>query len=225
MTRVFSKCGNVCSSCPWGVWSRREITEESWDSFFQDVKKYVGYSPTKNPCHGCQTPTEKLSKDVGIHNFLRGCSARKCAFHNDFRNCAYCSRYPCDKIQLMNVANSREHAEARIGEPIPDDKYLAYVRIFEGMKNLDEIRAGLDKNQIRDVKTVERKPPRIVSFPEVDKKHQKFRSLHDVLSSIISSPCGSVLFGTSNSIKGHRSPISSKTFENQLHRVPYPSVP
>jgi len=90
----------------------------------------------------------------------------------------------------MNVANSREHAEARIGQSIPDDKYLAYVRIFEGMKNLDEIRAGLDKDQIKDVKTVERKPSRIVSFPEVDKKYQKFRSLHEVLSRIISSELG-----------------------------------
>jgi hypothetical protein len=90
----------------------------------------------------------------------------------------------------MNAANSREHAEARIGEPIPDEKYLAYVRIFEGMKNLDEIRAGLGKDQIKDVKTVERKPPRIVQFPEVGKKYRKFKSLHDVLTSIISSELG-----------------------------------
>jgi hypothetical protein len=166
------------------------MTEEKWDSFFEDVKKYVGYSPTKNPCHGCQTPTENLSKDVGVHNFLRGCSARKCAFHNEIRNCAYCSRYPCDKIQLMNVANTREDAEARIGEPIPDDKYLAYVRIFEGMKNLDEIRSGLSNDQIVEVKKVERKQPRITQFPEVGKKHQKFKALHDGLTSIISSDLG-----------------------------------
>ncbi|MFW9811679.1 MAG: hypothetical protein ACFFF9_04420 [Candidatus Thorarchaeota archaeon] len=77
MKQVISKCGNICSSCPWRVWSRRGFTEEKWGSFFQDVKKYVGFSPPKNPCHGCQTPNEKLSKDVGVHNFLRGCSAQK----------------------------------------------------------------------------------------------------------------------------------------------------
>ena len=139
MKPVYSKCGNMCSSCPWGVWIRRNQSPEEWKSFAEDVKKYAGYSPTKNPCHGCQTPTENLSKDVGFHNFLRGCSARKCAFHNDFRNCAYCSRYPCDKIKSLNVTINREAAEQRIGEPIPEDKYLAFVRIFEGMKNLDKV--------------------------------------------------------------------------------------
>jgi hypothetical protein len=177
----------MCSSCPWGVWIRRTQREEEWDSYVEDVKKYVGFSPTKNPCHGCQTPTEKLSKEVGVHNFLRGCSARKCAFHNGIRNCAYCSRYPCDKIKSMNLSNSRQDAEERIGEPIPDDKYLQFVRIFEGMKNLDEIRSGLSSDQIQQVKTVQKKPPRIVTFPEVKKKHMKYKALHDALAKIFTS--------------------------------------
>ena len=192
MKQVISKCGNMCSSCPWGVWVRRTQREEEWDSYVEDVKKYVGYSPTKNPCHGCQTPTENLSKDVGVHNFLRGCSARKCAFHNEVRNCAYCSRYPCDKIKSLNLSNSRQDAEERIGEPIPDDKYLQFVRIFEGMKNLDEIRSGLSSDQIQSVKTVEKKPPKIVTFPEVKKKHMKYKTLHDALTTIITSELGLV---------------------------------
>jgi hypothetical protein len=187
MKQVISKCGNICSSCPWGVWSRKGQTEEEWDSFFKDVKKYVGYSPTKNPCHGCQTPNDNLSKDVGVHNFLRGCSARKCAFYNDIRNCAYCSRYPCDKIKSLNVGNSREDAEARIGESIPNDKYLAYVRVFEGKKTLNEIRSSLSPDKIQEVKVVDAKPPRIVAFPKVSKKHMKYQSLHDVLSTILNS--------------------------------------
>ena len=83
MQPVISKCGNLCSSCPWGIWIRKNQTDEEWDTYAADVKKYLGFSPAKNPCHGCQTPNEKLSKDVGVHNFLRGCSARKCAFHNE----------------------------------------------------------------------------------------------------------------------------------------------
>ncbi|OLS23300.1 MAG: hypothetical protein ThorAB25_24750 [Candidatus Thorarchaeota archaeon AB_25] len=190
MKVVFSKCGNMCSSCPWGVWVRRNLTPEEWDSYAEDVKKYVGYNPTKNPCHGCQTPTEKLSKDVGVHNFLRGCSARKCAFHNEIRNCAYCSRYPCDKIKSLNLSNSREDAEERIGEPIPDDKYLAFVRIFEGMKNLDEIRSGLTSDQIQEVKMVDKKSPKVVAFPDAKKKHMKYKTLHDALSTIVTSDLG-----------------------------------
>ncbi|TFG96257.1 DUF3795 domain-containing protein [Candidatus Thorarchaeota archaeon] len=190
MEPVISKCGNMCSSCPWGVWVRRNQTPEEWDAFAEDVKKYVGYSPVKNPCHGCQTPTDNLAKDVGVHNFLRGCSARKCAFHNDIRNCAYCSRYPCDKIETLNSSNSRKHAEQRIGESIPDDKYMAFVRIFEGQKTLDEIRKGLDPSQIQEVKTIEQKAPKIVAFPDVKKNHMKYKQLYDSFSKIISSELG-----------------------------------
>ncbi|MGY5879929.1 MAG: DUF3795 domain-containing protein [Candidatus Thorarchaeota archaeon] len=190
MKTVISKCGNMCSSCPWGVWVRKNQTEEQWDSFAEDVKKYVGYSPAKNPCHGCQTPNEKLAKDVGVHNFLRGCSARKCAFHNEIRNCAYCSRYPCDKIQSLNVSNSRNDAEQRLGESIPDDKYLAFVRIFEGQKTLDEIREDLSSDQIQEVKTIEQKTPKIVTFPDVKKNQMKYKPLHDAFTKIISSGLG-----------------------------------
>jgi hypothetical protein len=192
MKAVFSKCGNMCSSCPWGVWVRRNQNPEEWDSYSEDVKKYVGYSPTKNPCHGCQTPTENLSKDVGVHNFLRGCDARKCAFHNDIRNCAYCSRYPCDKIKSLNVNNNREDTEQRIGEPIPDDKYLTFVRIFEGQKNLDEIRSNLSPGEIHEVKTVEKKLPKIVAFPEVKSQYVEYQALHGALISIIASELGLV---------------------------------
>ena len=180
----------MCSSCPWGVWVRRNQTQEEWDSFAEDVKKYVGYSPTKNPCHGCQTPNEKLAKDVGVHNFLRGCSARKCAFHNEIRNCAYCSRYPCDKIKSLNVSNSRKDAEQRLGESMPDDKYMAFVRIFEGQKTLDEIREGLTSDQIKEVETIEQKIPKVVAFPDMKKSHMKYKPLHDALTKIISSELG-----------------------------------
>ena len=190
MKPVISKCGNMCSSCPWGVWIRRNQTPEEWDAFAEDVKKYVGYSPVKNPCHGCQTPNEKLAKDVGVHNFLRGCSARKCAFHNNIRNCAHCSRYPCDKIKTLNISNSRKHAEQRLGGPMPNEKYMAFVRIFEGQKTLDEIRKDLSQGHIQEVKTVEEKDPKIVTFPDVKKIHMKYRQLHDSLSKIITSELG-----------------------------------
>jgi len=180
----------MCSSCPWGVWVRRNQSEEEWESYFTDVKKYVGYSPTKNPCHGCQTPNENLSKDVGVHNLLRGCAARKCAFHNEIRNCAYCSRYPCDKIDVLNKSNSREHAEKRIGEPIPDDRYEAFVRIFEGKKSLDKIRRGLSPGEIKEPKTVEIHKSKVVTFPEVEKQFRIYKTLHDTFTSLLNSKLG-----------------------------------
>ncbi|MFX1481612.1 MAG: DUF3795 domain-containing protein [Promethearchaeota archaeon] len=190
MKAVVSKCGNLCSSCPWGVWIRRKQSEDEWESYAADVKKYVGYSVPKNPCHGCQTPTDELSRDVGVHNFLRGCSARKCAMHNGVRTCAYCSRFPCDKIEMMNRGKSREDAEARIGEQISDDVYQRFVRIFEGKKNLEEIRSGLSPDDMRDPKPVESKPPRITSFPDVNNEYEKYKTLHTTLSAVLGSAQG-----------------------------------
>jgi len=190
MESVISKCGNQCSSCPWGVWIRRNQSDDEWDSFAEDVKVHLGYSPAKNPCHGCQTPTENLAKDVGVHNFLRGCSVRKCAFFNDFENCAYCSRYPCDKIKELNISNSKERVEQRTGKSIPDDKYMAYVRVFEGQKTLDEIRKELASDQILEVKPIEQKDLKVVAFPNVRKSHMKYKQLHDALTKIITSELG-----------------------------------
>ena len=199
MQTVISKCGYMCSSCPWGIWIRRNQTEEEWDSYAEEVKRYVGFSPTKNPCHGCQTPTDKLSKEVGAHNVLRTCSARKCAFHNEIRNCAYCARFPCDKIEVLNAQKSREDANKRLGFEISDEKYEQYVRIFQGKKNLEEIRATLKPEEIIEPKQIDIKPPKIVPFPDVEGE-AKFKKLHDALSKIISSS-----FGIKNSdvVAGH----------------------
>lgn len=192
MVRVISKCGNLCSICPWGKWIRESQKREDWEPFTEDVKKYVGYVPARNPCQGCQTPNDKLAKDVGVHNFLRGCAARKCAFDNEITNCAYCSRYPCDQIDAMNRGKRREDAEKRMGEPIPDDKYEAYVRVFEGKKTLDALRSNLKPDEIQEVKTLEIKPPKIIPFPNVTlkKKDSEYRMLHQALSQIIDSRLG-----------------------------------
>jgi len=191
MQPVISKCGNMCSSCPWGVWSRKNLSPEDWSLFEEDVKKYVGYSVVKNPCHGCQTPNENLSKDVGVHNFLRGCCTRACAFYNEFRNCAYCSRYPCDSIEVLNRERSREDVEKRLGIDIPEDMYEKYVRIYEGKKNLDEIRSTLKQNEISEPKIVEQKGPKIVPFPDINGAAD-FKRLHDSLSKIMKSSLGIV---------------------------------
>jgi hypothetical protein len=192
MIRMISKCGNMCSICPWGRWIRENQKPEDWEPFVEDVKKYLGYVPAKNPCHGCQTLNDSLAKDVGVHNFLRGCAARKCAFDNGFVNCAYCSRYPCDQIEALNLSNRREDAERRIGESIPNDKYESYIRIFEGKKTLDKLRSSLRPDEIQEAKKIELKPPKIIPFPDITpkRKESEFRALHKALSQIMASKLG-----------------------------------
>jgi hypothetical protein len=164
-----------------------------WDDYVEEVKKYVGYTPTKNPCHGCQTPDDKLTRDVGVHNFLRGCSARKCALQSNLQNCAYCSRYPCDRLVVMNQEHTRETVSKRIGEPVPEAMYEKHVKIFEGTKQLDEIRTGLSGDEIVEVQIIEPKKAKLVEFPPSfgeSEKHIGLKKLYEALSSIALSSFG-----------------------------------
>ncbi|MHA1960262.1 MAG: DUF3795 domain-containing protein [Candidatus Thorarchaeota archaeon] len=197
---MIGKCGHNCGLCPWSRIRQKQVPPDEWDTFFEDVKKYVGYSVTKNPCHGCQTPDDKLARDVGVHNFVRGCLARKCAQHNEVKNCASCSGYPCHQIELMNGETTRESVAARIGEEVPDSAYEAYIKVYQGMAQLDPIREGLSPDDIVQMKTVESKTPKIVDFPDqvrLDKKQREaFRALHKMLATIARSHLGLTDIGT-----------------------------
>jgi hypothetical protein len=169
------------------------MTQEKWDSYIEEVKRFVGYYPSKNPCHGCQTPDDRLPKDVGVHNFLRGCSARRCAIQNNLENCAYCSRYPCDQLVALDQEYTRETVSKRLGEPVPEDMYEKHVRIFEGLKQLDVIHAGVSDDQVVPVQTIEQKTARLTELPpslKESKKHSGLRKLHESLGSLAHSSFG-----------------------------------
>lgn len=148
MEQAISKCGNFCGTCPWGCYQRARISEEGWESYRDDAKKYVGFTPTAKPCMSCQTPNEKLAKDVGVHNFVRGCLARECATNNEIQNCAYCSRYPCDWIVAHIGEITRETVSERLGESVPDEAYERFIEPFQGKAHLDVIRAGLGSDDM-----------------------------------------------------------------------------
>jgi hypothetical protein len=169
MEQAISKCGNYCGTCPWGCYQRARISEEGWESYRDDAKKYVGFTPTAKPCQTCQTPNEKLAKDVGVHNFVRGCLARECATYNEIQNCAYCSRYPCDWIEAHIGEITRETVSERLGEPVPDEAYERFIEPFQGKAHLDVIRAGLSSDDIVEAKTVKIPVKRIVDYPETAK--------------------------------------------------------
>jgi hypothetical protein len=191
---VISKCGNYCGTCPWGCHQRARISEEGWESYRDDAKKYVGFTPTAKPCQSCQTPNENLAKDVGVHNFVRGCLARECATLNAIQNCAYCSRYPCDWIEAHIGEITREATSERIGEPVTDDAYERFIEPFQGKAHLDVIRAGLSSDEIIEAKTV--KPPikKIADYPENAKirgiKLSDLEAAYNFLSTLASTKFG-----------------------------------
>jgi hypothetical protein len=190
MGQAISKCGNYCGTCPWGCHVRSRISEEGWESYREDAKKYVGFTPTAKPCQTCQTPNEKLAKDVGVHNFVRGCLARECATYNGIQNCAYCSRYPCDWIVAHIGEITRESTSERLGESVPDKAYEQFIKPFQGKAHLDVIRAGLSSDEIVESKTVKIPVKKIIDYPENAKvrriKQSDLKSAHDFLSTLAS---------------------------------------
>jgi hypothetical protein len=185
---VIGKCGNYCSACPWGCYQREKIPPENWDSYRDLTKKYVGYTPAVKPCQSCQTPDEKLAKDIGVHNFVRGCLARKCATHNGIQNCAYCSRYPCDWIEAHVGEITRETVSERIGEPVPDEAYERFIEPFQGKAHLDTIRADLSNDDIVEAMQVEIPVKKVLEFPSGAKlkpiTSSDLKNVHSLISNL-----------------------------------------
>lgn len=194
MQGPIGKCGNCCGTCPWGRFRRAQLNDMQWLEYREEAKKYVGYSPTENPCHGCQTPDAKLAKNVGVHNFLRGCLARKCANYSEIENCAHCSRYPCDWIESRVDEITRASVSKRIGEPVPDYAYQDFIEPFQGKAHLDEIRLGLTDDAIVEAKTIEGPMKKILEYPESTKlkgmPSESFRNVHAILEEVSSSDFG-----------------------------------
>ncbi|MHA2227979.1 MAG: DUF3795 domain-containing protein, partial [Candidatus Thorarchaeota archaeon] len=150
--------------------------------------------PAVKPCQGCQTPDEKLAKDVGVHNFVRGCLARKCATHNDIQNCAYCSRYPCDWIEAQVSEITRETVTQRIGEPVPDEAFERFIEPFQGKAHLDLIRADLMSDDIVEAKEVEIPVKRVLEFPSQAKLKRvrkiDLKNAHGLISNLANTDFG-----------------------------------
>lgn len=188
MAGLVSKCGNFCGRCPWSKYTRESMTPEEWESFRLGVKKYVGYNiEDLKPCHGCQTPTEDLTRDVGVHNFIRGCVIRKCAQNNDVETCAQCSRFPCQELKNRGSSFTRDKVEERLGEPVPEDAYQLYIEPFQGLDHLRKMRSKLKESAIVEMKPVTLSKKRIVGFPST-LQDESLKSLHSLLDEVSDFP-------------------------------------
>ena len=115
MEQIISRCGNICSECPWSMFMRKKIAKEDWDEYSKKIKTYTGYKPVKyewEGCVGCHTPNDELPSHP-FFNFLKKCRTRKCGQHNDIPNCAYCGRFPC-----ANTVASYKFTKEKVSEKI-----------------------------------------------------------------------------------------------------------
>ena len=189
MEQIISRCGNICSECPWSMFMRKKIAEEDWDEYSAQVKKYTGFKPIKyewEGCVGCHTPADELPSHP-FFNFLKNCRTRKCGQHNDIPNCAYCGRFPCGNTVASN-RYTREKVSEKLGKEVSDDEYNRYVKMFDSMTNLNEVRSGLKDTQIKDPKIVkhERKIPKLTGTF----KSEGFKFVYDKLLEIAKSNLG-----------------------------------
>ena len=189
MEQIVSRCGNICSECPWSMFVRQKVAEEDWEEYSQRIKTYTGYKPVKyewEGCIGCHTPTDELPSHP-FYNFLKKCRTRKCGQYNDIPNCAYCGRFPCANT-VASDRFSREKVSKKLGKEVSDEEYEHYIKMFDSMTNLKEIQSKLKDTQIKNPKPVDYK--REIPESTGTLKDESFKFVYDVLIKIANSNLG-----------------------------------
>ena len=205
MKNLFAKCGMNCGRC--STYKENLKTEGDRQRCSDAWKKYfnIRLSPEKlRLCDGCQTPDHE--NPVRYIN----CRARKCAIFNSVETCAHCSAYPCEDVaQYSLTTDAIQKMSDRLGSPIPQKDYIAFIEPYEAMKHLDAIRSSLASEKIVEMKPVSFKP-KIIDFPENlplgEEESYGFKPLHRLLSQV----------GTANNISYARQLALKKTRQHIL---------
>jgi hypothetical protein len=163
----------------------------------KEAKAILGYTPTEKPCLLCLTPDEKISKKDATHwhaRFRKGCQVRKCVTNMGIKNCAYCSRFPCDFEQTHGGTWTREAYEKMHGRPMTEEEYHKYIEPFEAVNRLERIRAELGPEEIVDAPTLPLLKAKVVDFPASLSGPQatEFKQVHLVLKTLKESTLAGV---------------------------------
>jgi len=168
------------------------MTAEEFERHRNNAKRILGYMPIKTPCLICQTPDSKIPKGSKLPN--RKCLIRKCVDKTGVANCAYCSRFPCDTVKATGGVWNRENIEEKLGAPISEEEYHAFVEPFEGISRLEGIRASLKPEEIVEPAKVSTSETRIDDFPEnlpfSKEETASFKAVHKLLATIKRSSLG-----------------------------------
>jgi len=192
MSKLVAKCGIDCGSCPWGLYPRKGMSAEEFEQYRNNAKRILGYMPIKTPCLTCQTADSKIPKGSKLPN--RKCLIRQCVEKTGVANCAYCSRFPCDTVKATGGVWTRENIEEKLGAPISEEEYHAFVEPFEGISRLEVIRASLKPEEIVEPAKAPTPETRIADFPEnlpfSKEETASFKAVHKLLATIKRSSLG-----------------------------------
>lgn len=187
MRDLFAKCGVNCGRCPSFVENLRSVQDRQRCS--EGWEKYLNFrlAPEKLiACDGCQ------ALDADKPNRYQNCYVRRCAVKTGAKTCAHCSAYPCRETPSVSLsADARKQITARLGAPIPEADYLAFIELYEGMEHLEAIRASLGPEEIVEKIAVRPARARVVGFPErlatVGDEAAGLAALHQLLERILSA--------------------------------------
>ncbi len=192
MPKLVAKCGIDCGACPWGPYPREGMTAEEFEQYRNDAKRILGYMPIRTPCLTCQTPDSEIPKGAKLPN--RKCLIRRCVDKSGVANCACCSRFPCDTVKATGGVWTRENIEKKLGAPISEEEYHAFVEPFEGISRLEAIRASLKPEEIVEPAKVTTSEMGIADFPEdlpfSEGETASFKAVHKLLATIKRSSLG-----------------------------------
>ncbi len=204
MSNFVSKCGIDCGTCPWGPYPRKDMTDEDFEQYRNNAKRLLGYMPIKTPCVTCQTPDAKIPKKSRLPN--KKCLIRRCVDKTGVVNCAFCSRFPCDTLKATAAAWNRENIEAKLGAPISEEEYHAFVEPFEGIRRLEAIRYSLKPDEIVEPARVTASETRIADFPKnlpfSKEEIASLEAVHNLLVHLARSSLG--LRGTDTFAQQHK---------------------
>ncbi|MFX0108400.1 MAG: DUF3795 domain-containing protein [Candidatus Hodarchaeota archaeon] len=180
MKDLYSKCGCNCGRC--ALYTTNLRTAEDRQRAAAGMK-YLGWNPTPEKlrkCSGCQSTK-------GYH-YNKNCRVRLCAMKSGFENCAYCSAFPCAEVPTVSFANPEEYRtqrENKMGKPIPEEDYAAYIEVYAGLRNLERIRSSLNQDEVTQVQRIPYSP-RIVELPTdlgfSQVKNESYTKLYKILT-------------------------------------------
>jgi hypothetical protein len=182
MKDYYAKCGANCGRCPLFV---ENLTDDKRQWIVDGMARYFNWhlKPERlRACAGCQV-TE------GYH-YLVNCPVRQCAFYNAVETCASCAVFPCQDVPGVTLSTDfRDQVAERLGEPVPEEAYLAFIEPFEGMAHLEEIRAKLPPEDLIPPQEVKPLRSRLAAFPEdlelSEREVTDLRSLYYLMTRII----------------------------------------
>jgi hypothetical protein len=182
MRDLLAKCGNNCGRC---ALYKDNLTDEKRQGCADGMAWYIGWKPDPlrlRQCAGCQATDGFL--------YLKNCAVRQCAQYNGIENCAYCAVFPCQYVPTVSVSvDYRDRVAERLGNPIPEDDYLAFIEPYEGMKHLEAMRATLSREDLVEPSKVRPLRTRVAKLPDdlpvSGDKEAAYRALHGLMADML----------------------------------------